>query len=223
MRKASEGWDVVFGRRKLKRTSWRRRLVGNIYYSLAERFTGAHIDGQQGTLSLISRKVIDAFLRFEDRDRHYLLILRWLGFESTAIDYEQSERADGRSSYTTRALISHALDGIFFQTTMLLRWIVAVGFAVSLAGGVCAAYLIYAKFAHTAAPGWTSLAVFTLTIGGFIIVSTGVTGLYIGKVFEQVKGRPLFVIDRAIENGVEVPADRMLSGAAPGRRLDKVR
>jgi glycosyltransferase involved in cell wall biosynthesis len=215
--KASEGWDIVFGRRKLKRTSWRRRAVGSVYFTLLNWFTGAGIDGQQGSLSVISRKVIDAFLRFEDRDRHYLLILRWLGFESTVIDYEQAERAHGHSSYTTRDLIGHALGGIFFQTTKLLRWIVGLGFMVSLAGMACAAYLVYAKIAHHAAPGWTSLAVFTLTIGGFIIVSTGVTGLYIGKVFEQVKGRPLYVIDRAIENGQEVASEEGITEFAPHR------
>ena len=80
---------------------------------------------------------------------------------------------------------------------MLLRWIVdGFGFAVSLAGGLCAALSDLRELRHTAAPGWTSVAVLTLMIGGFIIVSTGVTGLYMGKVFEQVKGRPLYVIDR---------------------------
>ena len=97
----------------------------------------------------------------------------------------------------------HALNGLFFQTTHLLRWIVYFGFWVSFAGFLLALYYVYAYFAHGLLPGFTSLAVLILMVGGIIIMSTGVAGLYIGKVFEQVKGRPLYVIDRSIVEGTE--------------------
>jgi len=204
--KASEGYDIVFGRRRSKPTSLPRRALASLYFTLLNKFTGADIDGQQGTFSIISRKVVDAFLKFNDRDRHYLLILRWLGFRNAVVDYEPAERLSGKSSYSLGALIKHAFDGIFFQTTVLLRWIVYLGFVLAFTGAVFAIYLAYAKVVGRAAPGWTSLAMFTLTIGGFIIISTGVTGLYIGKIFEQVKGRPLFVIDNEVSEGIERPA-----------------
>jgi dolichol-phosphate mannosyltransferase len=95
-------------------------------------------------------------------------------------------------------LLRHALEGLVFQTTTLLRWIVYAGFLVSLAGVALAAYLIYMYFAFTPPPGWTSLAVLILVLGGFIIIGTGVTGLYIGRIFEQVKDRPLYVIDKRV-------------------------
>ncbi len=145
--------------------------------------------------------MIDAFLRFQDRDRHYLFILNWLGFRTATIEYEHAERHSGSSSYSFRQLVRHALDGMFFQTTVLLRWIVYVGFWVSLAGFLLAAYYLYMYLAHAVYPGFTSLAVLILLIGGFIIMSTGVAGLYIGKVFDQVKGRPLYVIDQAVVDG----------------------
>jgi glycosyltransferase involved in cell wall biosynthesis len=213
--KASEGYDIVFGRRRSKPTSWHRRALASLYFAMLNRFTGANIDGQQGTFSIISRKVVEAFLQFSDRDRHYLLILRWLGFSNAVVDYETAERAHGPSSYSMGALVKHAFDGVFFQTTVLLRWIVYLGFVLATAGAFSAVYLAYARVVGNAAPGWTSLAVFTLTIGGFIIISTGVTGLYIGKVFEQVKGRPLFVYDSEVEDGVEKPVtDRPASRTA---------
>jgi hypothetical protein len=90
---------------------------------------------------------------------------------------------------------------MFFQTTILLRWIIYLGFWVSCAGFLLAAYYLYMYFAHSVAPGFTSLAVLILVIGGFVIMSTGITGLYIGKVFDQVKGRPLYLIDQSIVNG----------------------
>jgi dolichol-phosphate mannosyltransferase len=142
--------------------------------------------------------VVDAFLKLQDRDRHYLFILHWLGYNATDIEYEHAERHSGRSSYSIRALLKHAFDGIFFQTTILLRWIVYLGFWISASGLAFTVYFIYLYFAYSIYPGWTSLAVLILLIGGFIISSTGIAGLYIGKIFEQVKGRPLYVVDQAL-------------------------
>ena len=107
-----------------------------------------------------------------------------------------AERHEGRSAYTLGKLLQVALDGMFFQTTRLLRWIVYVSFAVALAGVALATVFIALYFTSSALPGFTSLAVLTLLVGGFIIVSTGITGLYVGKIFEQVKGRPLYIVDR---------------------------
>lgn len=200
-RKALEGHDVVLARRKEKRQSPFRRVASWLYFKLMNVFGKTRIDGGFGSFSILSRKVIDAFLRFQDRERHYLFILRWVGFRSASIQYEHAPRHSGSSSYDLGRLVSHALDGMFFQTTILLRWIIYLGFWVSCAGFVLAAYFVYMYFAHSVMPGFTSLAVLILVIGGFIIMSTGVTGLYIGKVFEQVKGRPLYVIDKSIVNG----------------------
>ena len=100
----------------------------------------------------------------------------------------------GESSYTFTKLVRHAVDGLFFQTTMLLRWIVYFGFLVALAGVLLAGVFVLILAFGDPYPGWTSLAVLILIIGGFIIMSTGVTGLYIGKIFDQVKDRPLYVV-----------------------------
>lgn len=194
--KALDGYEVVLARRAERSASAARRLGARAYFKAMNTFTGAQIDGSYGTFSLISRKVADAYLGFRDRDRHYLFILYWLGFSQASIDFEHGERHDGESSYRFRTLVRHALDGVFFQTTVVLRWIVFAGFMMAAAGALLAAYFVMSRALGTAAPGWTSLAVFTLSIGGFIILSTGVTGLYIGKVFDQVKERPLYVIDR---------------------------
>jgi glycosyltransferase involved in cell wall biosynthesis len=201
--KAAEGYDIVYGRRRSKPTSAVRRLTARLYFKGLNIFTGAGLDGQYGSFSLISRDVIDGFLRFRDNDRHYLLILHWLGFDSAAVDYEPSGRYEGESSYSLRRLLQHGLNGVFFQTTVLLRWIVYLGFVLALLGGLMAMYFVVARITGSAYPGWTSIAVIMLLASGFIITSTGITGLYIGKVFEQVKGRPLFVVDREVAHGTE--------------------
>jgi dolichol-phosphate mannosyltransferase len=196
--KALAGHDIVLARRKRKQHSPFRRISASLYFRALGALSGRRFDGEFGAFSLISRRVIDAFLRLRDRDRHYLFILYWLGFDSAAIEYEHAARHSGSSSYSMRALLRHALQGLVFQTTTLLRWIVYFGFMVSAAGVLLAGYLTYVYFVRTPPPGWTSLAVLILLIGGFVIMSTGVTGLYIGKIFEQVKDRPLYIIDERV-------------------------
>lgn len=216
--KALEGYDVVYAQRRRMGTSGFRRLGSRAYFRAMNVFAGAAFE-QAGTFSIVSRQVVEEFLRFKDRHRHYLLMLHWLGFDTASIDYEQPARHTGRSSYGVRGLVAHALDGLFFQTTVLLRWIVFLGFALSVAGLGLAAYYLVTKVTGNAAPGFTSLAVFTLTVGGFIIISTGVTGLYIGRVFEQVRERPLFVVDSIVggepgRSRVGTRPERQLSGRA---------
>lgn len=201
--KAAEGFDVVLARRKQKSLSLSRRIFGRVYFRLMNTFAGASIDGSYGSFSLISRKVVDAFLAFRDRDRHYLLILFWLGFETASIEYEHASRPVGKSSYGFAALLRHALSGMFFQTTVLLRWIVYLGFVLSATGAGAAVYVVWMRLTGGAYPGWASVFVLLLVVGGFVIISTGVTGLYIGRVFDEVRGRPLFVIDRAVDGAVE--------------------
>jgi dolichol-phosphate mannosyltransferase len=158
-------------------------------------FTKVDINGEYGTFSIVSRPVVDAFLRVPDRARHFIFIITWLGFRRGEVETEHGSRDSGKSSYTFGKLVRHAIDGIFFQTTVLLRWIVYVGFAVSLAGAGLAVYFICFALIEHPYPGWTSLAVLILLIGGFIILALGVAGLYIGQIFDQVKSRPLYVVD----------------------------
>jgi polyisoprenyl-phosphate glycosyltransferase len=201
--RSDDGVDVVLARRKGRRSIW-RATMSRTYSGLMKLFFGVEMSGEFANLSVISRKVIDAYLAMGDLDRHYIPMLRWLGFDQTTIEFEQPERYAGRSSYNLRALIRLAMDGIFFQTTVLLHWIVYLGFVVALLGLVTAVVFVYIYLTHSPfpLPGWTSLSVLILTIGGFIIISTGVTGLYIGKIFQQVKGRPLYVIDESATDAV---------------------
>jgi dolichol-phosphate mannosyltransferase len=196
--KALEGHDVVFARRRVRRQSPLRRLANRAYFRLRRRLVGFDIETEHSNLSMVSTKARDAFLSIRDQHRNFLLILYWLGFERATIEFEHAPRYAGKSSYTLRKLIRVGLDGLFFNTAAILRWIVYVGFAVAASSVVLAGFYVYQYFARTTYPGWTSLAVLLLLIGGFIIIAIGVTGLYLGKVFEQVKARPLYLIDERL-------------------------
>jgi dolichol-phosphate mannosyltransferase len=199
--KAQEGYDIVRAVREGRRHSTFRRISASLYRRmLSEREGGGEIEFS--TLSIISRKVVDAFLQLRDRDREYQLVLDWLGFSQATIAFPHAERAGGSpSAYGLRELVGVALDGMFFRTTVLLRWIVLLGFIVAAAGGVLGVYAVYSRYVQNTPPGYTSIIVLLVLLSGFIIISLGVVGLYVGRIFDQVKGRPLFVVDEQIDGG----------------------
>ena len=215
---AREGYDIVLTKRSRTHQRWLRRFAGRMYFRIRNALLKTRVDPDFSTLSVISRPVVESFLRIGDRDRQYMLILHWLGFRRAVKELEFSERYEGHSSYTLSKLIRVALDGMFFQTTVLLRWIIYLGFAVALAGIALAAALVTLYFVNRPPPGYTSLAVLILLVGGFIIMSTGVSGLYVGKIFEQVKGRPLYVVDRRLGG-----ADRAADAAVHAESTEPIR
>jgi polyisoprenyl-phosphate glycosyltransferase len=189
---ARRGYDVV----RTTRRQWshsRLRRAGSRSFRWLTQDSSARPD--YSNLSLLSRAVIDAFLRLRDRDREFMLALDWLGFSTTSIEIEHHH---GRSSYTLRRLIRVAVDGMFFRTTVLLRLVVLTGFLIALCGLLLAGFEVVAYFTapNNRIPGYTSLAVLVLVLSGVIIISVGVVGMYVGRIFEQVKDRPLYLIDR---------------------------
>ncbi len=192
---AMKGFDIVLARRRTRHHSFFRKLAASLYFRLINLLSSQRIDGEFGTFSIISRKVVDAYLRVRDLDRHYLLILHWLGFTRSVIDYEQGLRHDGASTYSLSALITHAISGVLFQSTQFLVWVIGLGFVVSLVGVLLSVVYMAQYFLYGARPGWTSLVVLQLILSGFIIASAGITALYVGRIFEQVKDRPLFFVD----------------------------
>jgi glycosyltransferase involved in cell wall biosynthesis len=197
--KAQEGYDIVRATREGRRHSAFRRMSASLYRRmLSERENGGDIEFS--TLSIISRKVVDAFLQLRDRDREYQLVLDWLGFSQATISFAHAEReGDSPSAYGLRELVGVALDGMFFRTTVLLRWIVLLGFLVALAGFGLGVYAVFSRLVEDTPPGYTSIVVLLVLLSGFTIISLGVVGLYVGRIFDQVKGRPLFVVDEQID------------------------
>ncbi len=195
--KAQEGYDIVRAVREGRRHSAFRRVSASLYRRMLSEREG---EIEFSTLSMISRKVVDAFLELRDRDREYQLVLDWLGFSQATISFAHAEReGDSPSAYGIRELVEVALDGMFFRTTVLLRWIVFLGFMVAAAGGLLATYAVYSRYVEDTPPGYTSIVVLLVLLSGFIIISLGVVGLYVGRIFDQVKGRPLFVVDEQID------------------------
>jgi glycosyltransferase involved in cell wall biosynthesis len=216
--RALQGYEVVQTTRTRRHVSPLRRMLGRVYITLRSFLTETPVGNHQGTLSILSRKVVDAYLQVRDHHREYLMLVEWLGFRSTSIEYEPAPRPHGRSSYTLSRLIRVAVDGMFFQTTILLRWIVMLGLLVALSGVALAGFYLYTYIFDDPLPGYTSIVILLLLLSAFIIVSLGVVGLYVGKVFEQVKGRPLFVVDAELSQSRSSvpPEERVPEVALPG-------
>jgi dolichol-phosphate mannosyltransferase len=196
---AAQGFDVVLTVRDARSQSFLRRTTGRAYFRLRNALTGAPTGIDNGTMSLMSRKVVDAFLEVRDVHREYLAVLGWLGFRQASIVVPHRPRAHGRSSYTWRRLLRVGWSGILFQTTVLLRWVVAAGLGAAAAGFALAIYDVWVYLHAGSLPGYTSLAVLILFVGGSILIATGIVGLYVGATFEQTKGRPLFVVADTVD------------------------
>jgi dolichol-phosphate mannosyltransferase len=207
--KSREGYDIVHTRRAQPSQSRVRRAAGQAYFRLRSRLQQSDATGaDHGTMSLLTRPAIDAFLSLGDRHREYLAMLGWLGFDHTTIDVPHAQRHAGRSSYGFRRLVGLAVDGLFFQTTVLLRWIVLAGFCVAALGSLLAVYYLGVWLFDDPPSGFTSLAILLLVLSGVTISSIGITGLYVGKTFEQVKGRPLFIVADRTQAAVAEEAAR---------------
>jgi dolichol-phosphate mannosyltransferase len=218
--KALEGYEVVLARREERVEALHRRLAASAYFRLHNRVTRANLHTNYTNLSVISRKVVDSFLALRDQDRQYLLILHWLGFRRAEIDVKQAGRHSGGSSYSFRQLMKVAVDGLFFQSTVLLRWVVYFGFLLALAGVALAGYALLSWITGHHLPNWTALPMFGLFLAAFIIISGGVTGLYVGKIFDQVKGRPLFVVEEIAGGDADPISARTAAASDPTRATD---
>jgi dolichol-phosphate mannosyltransferase len=205
-RRALEGFDVVFAKRRSDHQSGGRMFANRCYFAVLGFVSGRKFDGELGAFSIISRRVMQALLQFVERDRHYLMILHEIGFETSVIEYERDVRRMGRSSYSFGHLLAHALSGMFFTTTRLLHWVIYIGIGLSVTGGLLAFLLVLRWFFDSAMPGWTSLIVVQLIVGGIIALCVGVTGLYVGRIFEEVQRRPLYFVQDRVDGRVTAQA-----------------
>jgi polyisoprenyl-phosphate glycosyltransferase len=197
-RQALLGYDIVYASR-LGGDKASRKLGNRIYFWMMDKVAGYKVDPGQGSFSLISRQVIDAYLLFKEPERHYLFILRWLGFRSVTVHYKRSERMIGKSSYTFGDLLEHAIQGFFFQSTVPLQMTLWIGLITAIVSLLLGCYFVMIALLGTPPEGFTTLIVVQLLIGGVILTCLGAVGLYIARIFDYVRERPLYIVDRSTD------------------------
>lgn len=206
---AQKGADVVLTHRTQRRHSFFRNLAARVYNRALAIFSGNDLSKVgQGSFSLLRRKVVDAMNELADVHLHYLAALSYLGFDQVTMEVSHSPRLDGRSSYSFRKLVGHAVDGMVSQSLRMLYVAVSIGFGLFLVSIVGIIYLVVNYFVRGALAGFTSIAVIILLTSGVVLMSLGVVGVYVGRVFEQVKAHSRYVVDTVVGQGRQVQAGR---------------
>lgn len=202
IREAEKGYNIVYTSKANRKHSWFKNITAKAFTKFFN-YLSDNVNSRTdvGSFSLITRKVAEAYKKVKDSRRHYLMILRDLGFSQTYIRIEHNQRFEGKSSYTYSTLINHALDGITFNSTKLLRISIKIGFIMCLFAAIWATYLLFMYIFKNIPEGYTSLMVMLLLSTGIILISIGITGIYIGNIFLQVKERPLYFIEEIIKEG----------------------
>ena len=198
-KKVKNGVDIVFTKKKKRKHSFIKNLTASFFSLIFNKLSkGLSYKDSVGSYSMLSRKVVDAFLQVKDYHRHYLMVLGWLGFNSTYIEVDHNERYAGKSSYSFKKLIEHAINGIVSQSTKVLNFSVLLGVFLFIISLLAALFLVINYFISGYKEGWASVMVLTTLSTGMIMMFIGILGLYVGKIFEQVKQRPLYIIDEKV-------------------------
>ena len=200
VKKWEEGSDMVYGIRNDRRSdTLLKRLTAAMFYKIYNLMTRSPIPYNAGDYRLIDRKIINAILDLEERNIFMKGIFGWTGFKSCGIKYVRQQRKAGQSKWNYWKLWNFALDGITASTTLPLRIWTYLGSVLSFLGVLYAFYIIVRTMTYGVdVPGYASLLVFILLVGGVQMIILGILGEYIGRIFIEVKRRPLYLIEKKV-------------------------
>ncbi len=194
-KKAQTGFDVVFVSRQNRPEKLYYRLAQRVFYWILRRLSGINFDSRQANFSILNKKVVEAFKLFPEHARFYSSTIKWLGFESSFILADHGTRHSGKPSYTLRKRIKLAADVILSFSERPLRFAIGFGITMSLSAVLMASWIFWRSFYLDSEDfGISSILVAIFFVGGSILVVLGVLGIYLGRVFNQVKNRPLYII-----------------------------
>ena len=202
-----KGYDVVYARRVRRKESLRYRAAYFIFYRLLNRLSEVKLPVDSGDFALLSRRVVDEINRLPERHRYIRGLRTWVGYQQTGIEVERDARGGGQPSYTLRKLFKLALDGMLAFSVTPLRAAWLFGATVSIAASVYAIYTIFERiFLGDAPQGFTALIVAMTFFAGVQLLFLGLIGEYLGRVYDEAKGRPHFVVSEIVQ-GSESASD----------------
>lgn len=195
-----DGYDVVYGIRKKRKEWWGKRLAYYVFYRLMR--AGAHgveMPVDAGDFGLMSRRVVDAIRALPERGRYVRGLRSWVGFKQIGIPYERDKRYAGTPKYTFVRLLKLARDGIFSFSVAPLQIITGLGIVISFCSFLSILFVLYLRlFTDKSIPGFASLAIIILFLGGIQLLSLGIIGEYVGRVYDESKRRPQYIVDEKI-------------------------
>lgn len=197
--KALEGFDTVLARRAARRDGALKKLSSKIFSKIYSYFTDSKYDNEIANFGIYNKKVIKAVLQISDAIKFFPLFVKFAGFTATSVTVDHAERYSGSTSYSFAKLMSLAFNTIISFSNKPLKLFVKFGLTISLLSFFVGLYYIYLSLTNRIAVlGYSSIIVSIWFLAGVIITTIGVCGIYIGKIFDQVKGRPTYIIDEII-------------------------
>ena len=199
MQRLREGYDVVYAvRRTRKGESGFKVLTAALFYRTIKRLTNVAIPVDTGDFRLMSRRFVDSLKRSRERHRFLRGMVSWVGYSQIGVEYDREERLSGETKYPFSKMLKFAIDGITSFSDVPLRFASYLGFTVSTLAFIYALIIIIARLFHVGTPeyarGWASTMVVILFLGGVQLIGLGILGEYIGRIYDEVKARPLYLI-----------------------------
>jgi dolichol-phosphate mannosyltransferase len=200
LEKWREGYDVVYGKRIRRQgeTAF-KKVTAYLYYRFLNLLTNGNIPKDTGDFRLIDRKVCDAMKQLPEKNRFLRGMINWVGFRQAAVEYVRDERWAGETKYPLKKMLKFAADGIFSFTYKPLKLATYIGFILSTSGFLYLLYVLYLRlFTSRTLTGWASIIAVNLVFNGITLVILGIIGEYVGRIYEEVKGRPLYIVRKVI-------------------------
>ncbi len=198
-----EGYQVVYAKRLVRKgESFFKKFSAKVFYRVLERLSDTPIPVDTGDFRLMDAKVCSALRNLEEKNPFVRGQVSWLGFKQTEVEYERDERLYGETKYPLKKMIKLSLDGITSFSYLPLKLATYLGVTVATCGFLYMIVVLFQKlFTTMTVPGWASIVIIQLIFFGIVLLVLGMIGEYIGRMYEEVKHRPLYVVDEA--NGFE--------------------
>ncbi len=201
IKKWQEGFHVVYGvRDKREGESWFKLITATAFYRLLKRMTSVNIPVDTGDFRLIDRRALNEFNSMRERARFVRGMVSWLGFKQTEVRYVRHERFAGETKYPFSKMLKFAIDGLLAFSQVPLKLASGLGLISAIVSFVFMIYGMFMKYLYPeqVVPGWSSLFSAILFIGGIQLICLGVLGEYIGRIYEEIKKRPLYIIEEEV-------------------------
>jgi dolichol-phosphate mannosyltransferase len=194
-----EGYDVIYAIRKNRKESFLKKKAYNLYYRLQKKISNFNIPIDSGDFSMISRRVVDNLNDMPEKSRYIRGMRAWIGFKQIGYEYDRDERQAGETKYSWSKLFELAFNGIFNFSDFPVRFIAKLGFLTVIFSLFYFVYNLYRKFYYNDVPqGFTATILAIILFSGVQLISLGIIGEYVLRIYNQVRNRPLFIIDKII-------------------------
>jgi dolichol-phosphate mannosyltransferase len=206
--KHREGFDVVYAQRVKRKEVWPLRLSYFIFYRLLASLADTRLPLDSGDFALMSVQVVEQMRAAPEHNRYLRGLRSWVGFRQTGVIVERDERFAGTTNYGPLKLLKLASDGLFSFSIMPLRAAAMLGLIAILLSTAFSIYTLYAKLIlHRAPAGFTSIMLFMSFLAGVQLFFLGIIGEYIGRIYQETKRRPLYVVGSVVRQGVDIPVE----------------